>query len=210
MTLRCAIRALALLSVVLCSTSSASAQRVGTARITPVPAGEWTAEEREILGRMARGEQTIDVFKTCLRHKDLCRAWMPFTQYLLSATSTLTPRDKELAILRTAALCQADYDWGHHVPAGERAGLTKDEIARIAKGPDAAGWNEADRMLLRAVDELHRDSHIQDTTWKALSQRFSEKQMMDLVFTVGQYTLVSMFVNSAGIQLEPGVPGVPR
>lgn len=194
---------------VVCSVSGALAQRVPAARVPPLPVSEWTAEDRQILGRMARGEETIDVFKTCLRHTDLCRAWMPFTQYLLSTTSTLTPRDKELAILRIAALCKADYDWGHHVPAGERAGLSKDEIARIAKGPDAPGWNDWDRTLLRAVDELHRDAHIQDATWKALSQRFNQKQLMDFVFTVGQYNLVSMFVNAAGVQLEPGVPKVP-
>lgn len=197
-------------ALVIGSASIVLAQRVNTARVAPLPTAEWTDEEREILGAMARGDRTIDVFKTCLRHKDLCRAWMPFTRYLLSATSTLTPRDKELAILRTAALCNADYDWGHHVPAGERAGLTSEEIARIAVGPDAQGWNDADRTLLEAVDELHRDQFIQDTTWKALSQRLSEKQLMDLVFTVGQYTLVSMFVNSAGTQLEPGVPRVPK
>lgn len=205
-----ASRVLLSLALVLCSTSAGFAQRVGTARITPVPTSEWTDEERAILGSMARGEATIDIFKTCLRHKALCGAWMPFTRYLLSATSTLTPRDKELAILRTAALCDADYDWGHHVPAGERAGLSKDEIARIAKGPDAPGWSDADRWVLKATDELHHGHFIQDATWKALSQRLSEKQLMDLVFTVGQYTMVSMFVNTAGTQLEPGVPKVPK
>jgi 4-carboxymuconolactone decarboxylase len=198
------------LGLLMCSATGALAQRVPEARVSPLPVSEWTAQDREILGRMARGEQTIDVFKTCLKHTELCRAWMPFTQYLLSATSTLTPRDKEIAILRIAALCKADYDWGHHVPAAERAGLSADDIARIAKGPDAPGWNEWDRTVLRAVDELHRDAHIQDATWKALSQRFSQKQLMDFVFTVGQYNLVSMFANSAGIQLEAGVPKVPR
>jgi hypothetical protein len=33
--------------------------------------------------------------------------------------------------------------------------------------------------------------------------------MLDLIFTVGQYTLVSMALNSLGVQREPGVAGFP-
>ena len=48
------------------------------------------------------------------------------------------------------------------------------------------------------------------TTWKALSERYSTQQLMDVVFAVGQYTLVSMALNSFGVQLDPGVEGFPR
>jgi 4-carboxymuconolactone decarboxylase len=135
---------------------------------------------------------------------------MPFTRYILGATSTLPPRDRELLILRTSALSRADYDWGHHVPAAKRAGLTDDEIARIAKGPEAGRWSAFDATLLRAADELHRDQFITDTTWTALAKTYNERQLMDAIFTVGQYTMVSMFLNSAGVQREPGVVGVPK
>ena len=186
------------------------AQRTGTARILPLATSQWTADDRAILGSMERGEQTIDVFKTCLRHTELCRNWMPFTRYVLGSTSTLPPRDREILILRTSALSHADYDWGHHVPAAKRAGLSDDEIARIVKGPDAQGWSVFDAALLRAADELHNDQFITDATWTALSKTYNERQMMDAIFTVGQYTMVSMFLNSASVQREPGIVGVPK
>ena len=127
------------------------AQRTSTARILPLAMSQWTADDRAILGSMERGEQTIDVFKTCLRHTELCRNWMPFTRYILGSTSTLPPRDREILILRTSALSHADYDWGHHVPAAKRAGLSDEEIARIVKGPDAKGWSAFDGTLLREL-----------------------------------------------------------
>ena len=65
-------------------------------------------------------------------------------------------------------------------------------------------------MLLRAADELHRDSRIGDATWSALSAHYETQQLMDLVFTVGQYTLVSMVLNSFGVQLDEGITGFPR
>src|SRR3954447_23437083 len=100
-TFRRPLIALILLTIV---PLAGDAQRTNKARILPLPASEWSDADRDILGSMGRGDQTIDVFKTCLRHTELCRNWMPFTRYILSATSTLPPRDKELLILRTSAL----------------------------------------------------------------------------------------------------------
>jgi 4-carboxymuconolactone decarboxylase len=201
---------LIVLSLVLVA-ENAYAQRVPRARIAPLPASEWTDAHRDALGSTARGEQTIDVFTTCVRNVPLCRTWMPFTRYILSADNGVAPREKELLILRTSWLCKADYDWAHHVAAAKRAGFSDEDVLRIAKGADAPGWSPLDVALLRAADELHRDAHVSDQTWAALKQRYSDSQMMDLVFTVGQYTLVSMFANSAGLQLESGeLPRLPK
>jgi alkylhydroperoxidase family enzyme len=63
---------------------------------------------------------------------------------------------------------------------------------------------------LQATDELHRNQRITEATWSALAEHYNEQQMMDLVFAVGQYTMVSMFLNSAQVQLEPGLKGLPR
>lgn len=204
-------RWLAAVAILSCVPRAAVAQRVPTARVTPVPASRWSDAQRDALGPTARGEDTIDVFKTCVRNVPLCRTWMPFTRYILSADNGVAPREKEILILRTAWLCRADYDWAHHVGAAKRAGLNVDDIRRIAQGADAPGWSPFDVALLRAADELHRDAHIADQTWEALRQRYSDSQMMDLVFTVGQYTLVSMFANSAGLQLESAdLPRLPK
>ena len=62
--------------------------------------------------------------------------------------------------------------------------------------------------LLRAADELHADAFISDKTWNALGERYDTKQMMDVVFAAGQYNLVSMALNTLGVQLEPGTPGL--
>jgi hypothetical protein len=64
-----------------------------------------------------------------------------------------------------------------------------------------------DAHLLRAVDELHKDAFVSDQTWTALSERYNTKQLMDVVFAVGQYQLVSMALNTFGVQLDKGVKG---
>jgi 4-carboxymuconolactone decarboxylase len=204
------MRFLGLGVILLVSQMQGAAQRVNTARIAPLPAAEWTEAHRAALGQRARGDDTLDVFQTCIRNLELCRSWMPFTDYILSDRQSITARDRELLILRTGFLSRSDYEWAQHVGLGRRVGLTEDEITRIPAGPAAPGWSRFDVALLNAADELHRDQHISDATWTLLRERYDDRQMMDVIFTVGQYTLVSMFLNSAGVQLERGQTGIPK
>ena len=107
-------------------------------------------------------------------------------------------------VLRTGFLCRSGYEWTQHVPIGQRAGLTDAEVAAIKLGADGPNWSAADRALLRATDDLHAGQFITDATWQALAAHFQPRQCMDVVFTVGQYTQVSMILNSFGVQLDEG------
>jgi alkylhydroperoxidase family enzyme len=181
-------------------------------RIEPLPESEWDPELKQMFGRASdaipTGGRVLNIFRTLAHHPGLLRRWTVFANHVLFK-STLVPRERELVILRIGWLCRSEYEWGQHVRIGRQAGLTDEEICRIPLGPDAPGWSESDVDLLRATDELHHDSRISDATWSRLEARFNEQQMIDLVFAVGQYTLVSMVLNSCGVQLDPGVEGFP-
>ena len=179
-----------------------------TPRVTPLPESEWNDEVRQILAASQMGGRVLNIFSTLARHPDLLRRWLVFGTHVL-LKSTIGARERELVILRTGWNCRAEYEWGQHVIIGKQCGLSDEEIARITAGPEAAGWDPFDAALLRAADELHRDSRIGDATWQALSARYDTKQMIDLVFAIGQYTLVSMALNSLGVQLDDGLTGFP-
>jgi alkylhydroperoxidase family enzyme len=172
-------------------------------RLAPLPDAALTPDQREVLGK-ARGHlASVNVLDTVVRHPDLLRRWLPFFNHVLHK-STLPARDREMLILRTGRLCGAEYEWAQHVPWAERAGLTADEIRGIAVGPVAAVWSDAhDRALLRAADQLHRETMLDDATWAALAARYGTEQLMDVVFTVGQYRLVSAALNTLCVQLDP-------
>jgi alkylhydroperoxidase family enzyme len=155
------------------------------------------------------GGPILNIFRTLANHPGLAKRWLVFGNHVL-AKSTLPARERELLILRIGWRCRSGYEWGQHVVIGKASGLSDEEIARIAQGPDAPGWSAEDRVLLRAVDELHADAFVSDATWAELAKRWSTQQLMDLVFTVGQYNLVSMALNSFGVQPEPGLPALPR
>jgi 4-carboxymuconolactone decarboxylase len=94
---------------------------------------------------------------------------------------------------------------------GEGSGILTDaEIARIAQGPDAPGWTEEHKAVLQAADELRREAFISDATWKTLAKYYTTQQMIEIVYTVGGYTMTGVAINSLGIQVEEGYPAMPK
>ena len=184
--------------------------RLAHPRIPPLSEDDATPEQRALLDEArSRGGRVLNVQRTIARYPKLAQARAAFSQHVMGG-SALPPREREILILRTGWLCQSAYEFGQHTRFGKRAGLSDDEIHRITTGPDAPDWDPFDATLLRAADELHADAFIGDDTWAALAERYGENQLMDVVFTVGQYHLVSMALNSFGVQLEEDVTGFPR
>ena len=206
------ILTIATISISLGAATSASAQRGGGVPLSEprIPRVErpWTQAERAILEPRARDDGSVlGVWSTCALSPELCEAWLTFTDYILR-DSTLPLRDRELLILRIGWLNGA-YEWSAHLGVARRAGLTEEELRRIVDGPDATGWSDWEATLLRAADELHSEALVSDETWATLSEGYDQRQMMEAVFTVGQYNLVAMWLNSLGVQLEPGFEGFP-
>mgnify|MGYP002336300162 CR=1 FL=1 len=180
-------------------------------RIPPLPPDERDERVQELLAGAGLGRpdgEPLNIFTTLVRHPRLAKRWMQFGGTLLMA-GEIPARERELLILRTGWLTRSEYEWGQHVIIGKASGLTEDEILRVTEGPDAAGWSDFDATLLRAVDELHADACISDATWAALSERYNERQLIELPMLVGQYHLVGFTLNSLGVQRDPGVDGFP-
>jgi alkylhydroperoxidase family enzyme len=178
-------------------------------RIEPLAADEWSGEVQELLGGVPVGDaDPYNIFTTLARHPKLLKRWFVFGAHVLYK-STLEGRDRELLILRTAWRCQAEYEWGHHAAIARQVGLTDDEIVRVTKDA-SAGWSEREAWLLRAADELHDDQRIGDETWASLLDHYDEQHLLDIVFTVGQYTTVSMALRTLGVQLEDQFEGFPE
>lgn len=178
--------------------------RLDSPRIPPLEPAEWSEQVAEIMQPFVAAGADHNVFRTLANHPDLLRRWLVFANHVLFK-STLPARERELVILRIGHLCRAGYEWAQHVVVARAAGLDEAGIASARSGPETPGIAELDRLLLQATDELHADAFISDATWSALAAHLDTCQMMDVVFAVGQYNLVSMALNSFGVQLDPGL-----
>jgi 4-carboxymuconolactone decarboxylase len=119
----------------------------------------------------------------------------------ITTGSSLSPRFRELAILRLAHRTGVTYEWHHHVRRASAAGLSPEEIELIRLGSDDR-WPEAESILLATVDELHDQLTVTDSTWEALGRLFTTEQALDLLVTVGVYTTLAMIINATGVEVE--------
>jgi len=176
-------------------------------RIPPLQENEWTDEQRQKLEGAYRKGGFYNLAGTMTRHPEASKRIGLLSAHVLGPTSTLPARDRELLILRTAWLCKAEYEWAQHRLIALKAGMTEEEIDRCRDGAEGPGWTPIEASLLRAADDLHAKQRISDANWAALAQVYDEQQMMDIVFAVGQYTLVAMAMNSFGVPLDDGLQG---
>lgn len=148
----------------------------------------------------------INLFKLFARNRPMAEAMTGWGSYELSSRLSLSMRQRELVIDRVAARCGAEYEWGVHVAYfADRVGLTEEQVTSLTwGGPDDRCWSADERVLLRAVDELHDSNDVRDDTWAALD--LTDEQRLDLLLLAGWYHAISYVARAARVPLEDGAP----
>lgn len=177
-------------------------------RVRPLADDELDDAARAVLAPMLEEDRAWNVFRTMAQHPDLARRWLVFANHVLGK-STLPERERELAILRVGWRCESEYEFAQHRVIGLDAGLDRAEIERVQhlESPADPAWSSLDALILTATDELHDDKVISDATWEALGAFWNTQQLMDLVFAVGQYTMVSMALKTFQVPLDDFLEG---
>jgi alkylhydroperoxidase family enzyme len=173
-------------------------------KVAPLADTDAQLAALEPLGPMG----TLHIFRTLAVHPKLFRSWLPFGGRLLQG-STLSPRVRELTILRTAALCGSDYEWGQHVGIGRDAGLSDDEILRCAVPTEPGEWEPEDLAVLTATEELVDGHRMSDATWDALVRLgWTDQQLIELTMLAGHYAMLAGMLRSVGVEPEGPLPAV--
>jgi 4-carboxymuconolactone decarboxylase len=180
--------------------------RLSQPRIAPLAVADLDADQREALATVMRdGRAPLNIFATLAHAPKALTRFLQWGDYVLSRRNSLPAREREIVILRVGFLCKSGYEFAQHKVIGLRDGLKEHEIEAIKEGAASINWNPAEAALIRAADELVFDHFVSDATWARLTEHFDQKQCMDVVFTAGQYTQVSMMLNSFGVQLDAGL-----
>ena len=176
-------------------------------RIEPVR--EPDAELQEILaGALTHDGTPLNIFGVLGRHPKLLKRFNLLGGFLLNK-GLVPEREREIVILRIGWNAQAEYEFGQHTVIGKRCGLTDAEIAALTQPVEDHDWSRDDRALIALADDLAADDCVTDATWALLSARWNEAELVELLVLAGFYRMVSGFLNSAGVQLDDGVPSFP-
>jgi alkylhydroperoxidase family enzyme len=176
-------------------------------RITPIDP-PYSTELQGEFDKIMRGAPPLLLFRTVARNPRVLQRW--FAGGLLDKGS-ISLRLRELMILRTTALCGAEYEWGVHVATfGAKADWNQEQVHSTVHGTaDDNCWSEEERSVLQLADQLHTTNGVDETTWRHASSRFSAEQLIELVMLAGSYHAVSFLVNAFGVQQEEFAPRFP-
>ncbi|WP_321395941.1 carboxymuconolactone decarboxylase family protein [Emcibacter sp.] len=181
-------------------------------RISPLKRSEWTEGARDVFAVLGGPEERENgprykIISVLAKHPQLMRPFLEYNRQLLM-NSVLPGRERELIILYVGWTCRSAYEWLSHVREGLRSGvITEEDISALKQGSDSSHWADFERTLLRAVDQLRETHTLDDDLWTAISEKFDETQMLEFLFAVGNYILMSGVVNALRMPLEEGAEG---
>ncbi len=166
-------------------------------RIPPLSPDNFTDLQKELVGDWSN----MNFCRVIVQHPEMYKVFLPYIETLI-AGSSLPPRDREILVLRALAVADDVYETLHHETIARNADISDAEIKAAQGDGNNEVLSDFDRLLMRAVDELMSKQNISDITWAGLSERYTDKQVIEVVFLVGCYTVMAMLTNSFGIPIE--------
>ena len=109
--------------------------------------------------------------------------------------TALPPRLSEFAILCTARLWRAQYEWFAHAPMAEKAGVKTKTIADLRAGREPKSAPKDERAIFAFVRELYKTNRVSDRTYKRVHGFLGDAGMVELVGILGYYVMISMTLN---------------
>jgi len=109
--------------------------------------------------------------------------------------TSLSPRLSEFAILCTARLWRAQYEWYAHAPIAEKAGVTARTIKDLRMGRPPKSVPKDERAVYDFTHELYKTTRVSDRTYKRVHALLGDQATVELVGILGYYALISMTLN---------------
>lgn len=178
---------------------------LGSQRMASLREEEWTDDVRDVFAILEgeegrRNGSRYNFMHWFANHPDLARDWLRFNQRL--SGGVLDAKLREIVILRVAHCHGSQYEWGQHLLIGKSVGLGAEHFAAVTRGAEEGPWTEHERLALRATDALLDQHDIDDGLWEELSRAFERKELMELLFLVGSYTLLAWVLNTVRMPEE--------
>lgn len=172
-------------------------------RMAPLTQDELTQEARDFLGRWSGGffknAEKNAVLMTFAHHPPVADLFSQLNIHILS-TNTLPPRLRQIAIMRLAWVTRASFMWSSHLNTTVMAGVEPDFYQQVKVGADDPFFDEMERHVIIATEDLINDQRINDESWNVLMRDWTKQQMLDFLFTIGVYYTVAILMRTLGVQ----------
>ena len=173
------------------------------ARVSYVATAEAQGDAREVFAKLeSRGSDILNLNRVLAHSPNVLRNFMRLGNSLLFH-GVLPPRLRELAILRVAELTGAHYEWAHHVPIAQQAGVSEEQIAGLTSWATSAHFDARERAALAYTDSVASTVGVSDEVFGEARAHLSEAEVVELTLAVGYWGMVARVLVALQVDVEP-------
>lgn len=182
-------------------------------RLPFVPENPGDPRVQEIFDRLRQrwqGAPVLHLYRLLGWAPGLVGPWQEFAHALRFRVSA-PARLRELMVVRSGQLMEAEYEWKHHWVAALDEGVSLEKLQALDHWRGSELFDAEERAVLALAEDTATTKGASEPTMTELKARFPTEQVAELVITACFYTGVSRIINSLAVPPEPGFESmVPR
>jgi alkylhydroperoxidase family enzyme len=152
------------------------------------------------------GARVLNLYRVAAHATDILPHFLRLGNSLLSRTE-LSPKLRELAILRVAKLDNSEYEWAQHYPVALEAGVTEEQTRAVSNWNSSEVFNAEERAVLQYVDEVTRNVQVEEGTFKSLAEHLNERCIVELTLSIGYWGMVARLLVPLQVEIDAEVAG---
>jgi 4-carboxymuconolactone decarboxylase len=161
------------------------------ARVKLIQKEQAPPEIKELFQQIeGNGARIINFYKLLANSPHVARNVIRLGNSLIGRTA-LSPKLRELTIMRIAKLCDCEYEWVQHTPVALQAGVSRAQLDAIGSWKESDNFDEEERAILQYVDEVAQNVKVADATFEALSKYLNEQNIVELTLAIGWWGMLA-------------------
>jgi len=172
------------------------------ARVQMVQKEQAPPEIKELYDKLeGNGAKILNLYKVLAHNSHVLRSFLRLGSSLLTRAE-LSPRLRELAIMRIARLTGSEYEWAQHYPIALEVGVSQEQTEALSRWQESEGFSDEERAVLQYTDEVSQSVEVKDGTFRALRQHLSEKSIVELTLSVGYWGMVARLLVPLQVDID--------
>jgi alkylhydroperoxidase family enzyme len=161
------------------------------ARVKLIQKDQAAPEIKELFQQIEdNGARIMNFYRVVANSPGVARSAIKLGNSLISRTE-LSPKLRELTIMRIAKLCDCEYEWVQHTPVALQSGLTQAQLDVIGSWNESDAFNQEERAVLLYVDEVAKNVSVTDETFQAVRRYLDERQIVELTLAIGWWGMLA-------------------
>jgi 4-carboxymuconolactone decarboxylase len=172
------------------------------ARVKLVRKEQAPPEIKELFQQIEdNGARIINLYKVLANSPHVARNAIRLGNSLIGKT-TLSPKLRELTIMRIAKLCDCEYEWVQHTPVALQSGVNRAQLDAIGSWKESNNFDEEERVILQYVDEVAQNVKVADATFEALNKYLDEQNIVELTLAIGWWGMLARLFVALEVEVD--------